>query len=82
MGANRDDDGGYAHGAVWVLFLNDDGTVKTHQKISDTEGGFTGTLDNYDHFGASVALLGDHEGDGVVGPADLAQLLANWGPCP
>ena len=24
-------------GAVWVLFLNTDGTVKSHQKISDTE---------------------------------------------
>ena len=33
-------------GAVWVLFLNIDGTVKSHQKISDTaEGGFTGILD-------------------------------------
>ena len=30
-------------GAVWVLFLNNDGTVKSHQKISDTEGGFTGS---------------------------------------
>ena len=42
VGAPRDDDGGTDRGAVWVLFLNTDGTVKSHQKISDTEGGFTG----------------------------------------
>ena len=29
-------------GAVWILFLNADKTVKTHQKISSTHGGFTG----------------------------------------
>ena len=65
VGAPGDDDGGGGHGAVWVLFLNPDGTVKSHQKISDTEGGFTGTLDDVDGFGISVASLGDHDGDGV-----------------
>ena len=45
------------------------GTVLSHQKISDTEGGFTGTLDNDDRFGQSVASLGDLDGDGVT---DLA----------
>ncbi|MEE9297390.1 MAG: integrin alpha, partial [Phycisphaerae bacterium] len=69
VGANGDDDGGAIRGAVWVLFLNTDGTVKAHQKISDTEGGFTGTLDDGDGFGTSVASLGDHDGDGV---GDLA----------
>ena len=59
VGAIRDDDGGLWRGAVWVLFLNTDGTVKSHQKISDTEGGFTGTLDNEDEFGLSVASLGE-----------------------
>ncbi len=69
VGAAWDDDGGDKRGAVWVLFLNTDGTVKSHQKISDTEGGFTGTLDNNDAFGWSVASLGDLDGDGV---GDLA----------
>ena len=36
-----------------------------HQKISDTEGDVTGILENGDHFGASVASLGDLDGDGV-----------------
>ena len=69
VGAVRDDDGGSNHGAVWVLFLNTDGTVKSHQKISDTEGGFTGILHAADFFGFSVASLGDLDGDGV---GDLA----------
>ena len=45
------------------------GTVKSHQKISDTQGHFTGTLDNDDYFGRSVASIGDLNGDGV---GDLA----------
>jgi hypothetical protein len=64
-----DDDGGANCGAVWILFLNRNGTVKTHQKISSTAGGFTGTLDPVDHLGISVATVGDMNGDGVT---DLA----------
>ncbi len=59
VGAYADDDGGNQHGAVWVLFLNSDGTVKSHQKISDTEGGFTGKLHNKDRFGFYAAALGE-----------------------
>jgi len=74
VGARWDDDGGGSRGAVWVLFLNKNGTVKSHQKISDTQGGFTGTLDDLDWFGSSVASLGDLDGDGV---GDLA-VGASW----
>ena len=65
VGAHSDDDGGPSHGAVWILFLNTDGTVKGHQKISDTAGLFTGTLDFDDRFGYSVSSLGDLDGDGT-----------------
>jgi hypothetical protein len=65
VGAPNDDDGGNNRGGVWILFLNFDGTVKQHQKISDTEGGFTGILDNIDGFGNSVAGIGDFDGDGI-----------------
>ncbi len=65
VGAHGDDDGGTSSGAVWILFLNDDGTVKSHQKISDTQGDFTDTLDNDDLFGTSVVALGDLDGDGL-----------------
>jgi len=69
VGAFGDDDGGPQRGAVWILFLNSNGTVDSHGKISDTEGGFDGPLDDNDHFGVSVASLGDIDGDDVV---DLA----------
>ena len=65
VGANRDDDGGGDRGAVWVLFLNTDGTVKAHQKISDTQGSFGGVFDDNDQFGFSVTNLGDLDGDGA-----------------
>ena len=74
VGARYDGDGGYRRGAVWVLFLNINGTVKSHQKISNTQGGFTGVLDDRDYFGTSAASLGDLDGDGV---GDLA-VGANW----
>jgi len=73
VGARNDDDGGNDKGAVWILFLNSDGTVKSHQKISDTEGGFTGVLASNTRFGESVANLGDVDGDGVQDIAMGAQ---------
>ena len=65
VGAFEDDDGGTGRGAMYILFMNANGTVKSHQKISDTEGNFTGMLDNSDLFGISVAVLGDLDGDSV-----------------
>ncbi|MEZ5282867.1 MAG: FG-GAP-like repeat-containing protein [Acidimicrobiales bacterium] len=65
VGANSDDDGGPNRGAVYILFMNPDGTVKAEQKISSTTGGFVGPLDDNDDFGSSVAGVGDIDGDGV-----------------
>ena len=69
VGAVGDDAGGMDRGAVWILYLNPNGTVMTHQKISDTQGGFGGGLADGDTFGASVAAVGDLDGDGF---GDLA----------
>ncbi len=66
VGADEDTDGGASRGAVWVLFLNTDGTVKAHQKISSTSGGFKGALYEGDEFGESVTSPGDLDGDGVA----------------
>jgi len=66
VGAPFDDDGGSARGAVWVLFLQTDGTVISHQKISDTDGGFSGNLDDSDQFGFAVTSVGDLDSDGVT----------------
>lgn len=59
-------DGGPGRGAVWLLFLNADGTVKEYKTISDTAGGMERRLRDDDFFGASLATVGDLDGDGVV----------------
>jgi hypothetical protein len=61
VGASRDDDGGINAGAVYVLGLETNGTVKNAQKISTFYGNFATyyTLNAYDDFGISVASLGD-----------------------
>ena len=65
LGAYQYDDGGGDKGAVYILFLNTDGTVKAEQKISDTQGGLSAALDNSDNFGLSVSNIGDLDGDGI-----------------
>ncbi|MCP4136835.1 MAG: hypothetical protein GY754_38045 [bacterium] len=81
VGADRDDDGSTNTGAVWILFLNADGTVKSHQKISATEGGSpSGGLPEWEagnSFGSSVEGLGDHDGDGIPDLAVGAHLENN-----
>ncbi len=69
VGAMNDDDGGADRGAMWILLMNGDGTVKDQKKISGSSGGFLGQLDNADAFGVSVARVGDLNGDGI---SDLA----------
>jgi hypothetical protein len=73
VGASSDDDGGSGRGAVWILFLDSNGTVDSHQKISDTQGSFTGALSNSDQFGITVAAIGDLDGDGITDLAVGAQ---------
>ncbi len=73
VGAQEDDTGGTGRGAVYILFLDTDGSLDATAgvsgtgwtKISDTEGSFNATLDDDDNFGNSVAALGDLNADGV-----------------
>jgi hypothetical protein len=69
VGTPFDDDGGNDRGAVWVLFMDDNGRVDQEQKISDTAGDFGGNLDDDDQFGSALAGIDDLDGDGVF---DLA----------
>lgn len=64
VGMPRDDDCCTESGAVFVLLMNANGTVKAHQKINNTNGGLTGPITELDQFGGSVLGLGDHDGDG------------------
>ena len=65
VGAGRDNDGGTNRGAIWVLFMNSNGTVSSSQKISDTQGNFGYGLSNNYSFGWTVAGEIDIDGDGI-----------------
>ncbi len=65
VAAEHDTDGGAFNGAVWLLLLNGDGTVKSHAKISDTQGDFGGDFSEESHFGSDVSAVGDVDGDGI-----------------
>lgn len=69
VGAPGDDDGANDAGALWILFLNANGTIQDKQKLGNLSGGFTGGLAAGDQFGSSVASLGDLGNDGFL---DLA----------
>lgn len=63
VGADRDDTGGTDKGALYILFMNADGSVKSSTKIANNLNGGP-TLSNNAIFGTSVASLGDLDGDG------------------
>ena len=68
VGAGKDDDGppnSFERGAVYILFLNANCTVKGWQKISMLAGRFFGQIDEGDRFGTAVACPGDLNGDGI-----------------
>ena len=66
VGARSDDDGGVDAGAVYILFMNQDLTVRSASKISSTSGGLgPGVLAAGDFFGYSLASPGDLNNDGI-----------------
>ena len=71
--------GGNGRGAVYVLFLNSNGTVKETHKISSTQGNFRGVLQDADNFGISLVCLGDPNGNGRVDVGDLRAHLRATG---
>jgi len=63
VGAQYDSGSGRDRGAIYIIFLNSDGTPKSTVKInSSTPNG--PTLSDYDYFGI-VANIGDLDGDGI-----------------
>ena len=69
VGAPGDDDGDSSAGAVWILFMNPDGTVASEQKLSALFGGLTDPPQGYEDFGTALTRIGQF--DGTEGP-DLA----------
>ena len=65
VGAAGDDTGGSQRGAVHILHMGVDGSVKSSTKIaSDLNGG--PSLNDGDFFGRAVTAVGDLDGDGVT----------------
>jgi hypothetical protein len=77
VGARSDDDGATDAGAVYILFMNNDGTVQSNQKISMLEGGFADTLNAGNFFGYGVAGIGDYDNDGIPDIAVSAPVPPN-----
>jgi hypothetical protein len=65
VGAPFDNDGGNACGAVWILFMNSDGTVNSQQKISSVSGNFNRELNSGSKFGRAISSIGDFNKDGT-----------------
>mgnify|MGYP006247562077 CR=1 FL=1 len=64
---NDDDnaDGKKNKGAFYILFIDSTANVQSIQKISDTDGNFTGDIEKNGQFGSAIAGIGDLDGDGV-----------------
>jgi len=67
VGAWLDDGNGFVFdsGAMWILFLFADGTVKDERKITTNLGGFKVSLKANDQFGYAVSNIGDLDYDGI-----------------
>lgn len=65
VGSPRDDEASLDGGAVWIIFMRSNGNVKSHQKITQDVGGFSGVLARDCQFGAAVASIADLDFDGV-----------------
>ncbi len=63
-GAYLDDGSGINRGAVHIMFMNTDGSIDSTVEINDATANGP-VLSNSDSFGASVASIGDLDGDGV-----------------
>jgi hypothetical protein len=75
VAAPGDDDGNIDVGAIWIIFLRENGTMKRQRKINLNNGNFFGHgLGLGDRFGTRIANLGDLNGDGTV---DLAVAAPN-----
>jgi gliding motility-associated-like protein len=75
VGAFYDQDGGNNTGATIIMFLNTDGSAKSFQKISNSQGGFTAPLHPDDQFGIGEGRIGDIDHDGVP---DIAVSCPNY----
>lgn len=66
VGSYRDDDGLVNSGAIYILFLNQNGTVNSTQKLSNSQGGFFNEFSQGAFFGESIDGISDRDADGKI----------------
>ncbi len=80
IGGNRDfTDWNSKSGAVYILFMNSDGSVKKFKKIGDKSSGFNYPLGFESYFGMCVKYIGDLDKDGLPEIAIGAHRMQNDG---
>ncbi|MFZ4800096.1 MAG: T9SS type A sorting domain-containing protein [Bacteroidia bacterium] len=54
----------YTGSALWILYLNSNGSVKSHLKIDNDSSQYMDTIRSYESFGSIISNLNDLDGDG------------------
>jgi hypothetical protein len=70
---------GSKNGAVYVLLLNANGTIKTCQRLGDRVGGWDYKIDDGARWGEALAALGDHDANGLVDVAIGSRFVFHTG---
>lgn len=65
VGAPEANDGGHKFGCVWLLNLGWDAEVLSTSKLSARQGRVRSRMMDMNHFGHSLASIGDFDGNGV-----------------
>ena len=66
IGAFQQSLNGVRTGAIWINFMNTDGTISSSKRIGDGTNGFGGSLQDGDRFGGYMAGYTDLNGDGNI----------------
>ena len=76
VGASGADGAGTNRGAIYVLLLNSDGTVKSSSRI-DNSITWNPNVQDDDVFGETLVAVGDVDGDGIVDLATTSRIPFN-----
>jgi hypothetical protein len=75
VGAPADSFTGHAHGAAWLLFLDDSGGIRSAAELRELGRDALPRMNEFAQFGAAVVSLGDLDGNSVP---DIAVGAPGW----